>query len=112
MSTPSQTRMPNSTANTGQQPQGQSANPVQGQQGGQMQSHSEGTVARSIEQQTAKLPSDVFLWAAMGSIGASALLRIMGKKHASLFVGEWVSPFLLLGVYNKIVKVAGSDKEH
>ena len=116
MSTPSQTRMPNSSLNTGQQSQGQSANPIQGQQAGQqsgqMQSHSEGTVARSIEQQTAKMPSDVFLWAAMGSIGASALLRIMGKKHASLFVGEWVSPFLLLGVYNKIVKVAGSDKEH
>lgn len=112
MSTPSQTRMPNSSLNTGQQSQGQAANPIQGQQGGQMQSHTEGTVARSIEQQTAKMPSDVFLWAAMGSIGASALLRIMGKKHASLFVGEWVSPFLLLGVYNKIVKVAGSDKEH
>jgi hypothetical protein len=112
MSTPSQTRMPNSSPNTGQQPQGQSANPMQSQQGGQMQSHTEGTVARTIEQQTAKMPSDVFLWAAMGSIGASALLRIMGKKHASLFVGEWVSPFLLLGVYNKIVKVAGSDKGH
>lgn len=74
--------------------------------------HSEGTIARTLEQQTAKLPSDVFLWAALGSIGASALLQIMGKKKASLFVGEWVSPFLLFGVYNKIVKVAGSDRSH
>jgi hypothetical protein len=112
MSTPSQTRMQNSSLNMGQQPQGQSANQMQGQQGNQMQSHTEGTVARTIEQQTAKMPSDVFLWAALGSIGASALLQVMGKKKASLFVGEWVSPFLLLGVYNKIVKVAGSDKEH
>ena len=70
----------------------------------------EGTVARTIEQQTAKLPSDVFLWAAMGSIGASALLQVMGKKQASLFVGDWVAPFLLFGVYNKIVKTQGSDK--
>ena len=72
--------------------------------------HQEGRLARTIEQQTAKLPSDTFLWAAIGSIGASALLRAMGKKHASLFVGDWVAPFLLFGVYNKIVKVQGSDR--
>lgn len=72
--------------------------------------HQEGPLARTIEQQTAKLPSDVFLWAALGSIGASAVLQMMGKKQASLFVGDWVAPFLLFGVYNKIVKVQGSDK--
>jgi hypothetical protein len=78
----------------------------------QMGQHSEGTVARTIEQQTAKLPSDVFLWAAVGSMGASALLRLMGKKHASLFVGDWVAPMMLFGVYNKIVKTQGSDRGH
>lgn len=72
--------------------------------------HQEGPLARAIEQQTAKLPSDTFLWAALGSIGASAVLRMMGKKDASLFVGDWVAPFLLFGVYNKIVKVQGSDR--
>jgi hypothetical protein len=70
------------------------------------------TVARTIEQQTAKLPSDVFLWAALGSIGTSAMLRLMGKKNASLFVGDWVAPFLLFGIYNKIVKTQGSDRAH
>jgi len=86
----------------------------QGQGGKQAQggTHAEGPVARAIEQQTAKLPSDTFLWAAIGSIGASALLRLMGKKHASLFVGDWVAPMLLFGVYNKIVKVQGSDRHH
>lgn len=85
-----------------------------GQQGGsqlsQAQQHTEGTVARSIEQQTAKIPSDVFLWAALGSIGTSAILRLMGKKNASLFIGDWVAPFMLFGVYNKIVKTQGSDR--
>ena len=76
----------------------------------QPQQHSEGTVARTIEQQTAKLPSDVFLWAAVGSMGASAILRMLGKKHASLFVGDWVAPMMLFGVYNKIVKTQGSDR--
>jgi hypothetical protein len=72
--------------------------------------HTEGVVARTIEEQTAKLPSDIFLWAALGSIGVSAMLQVAGKQKVSLFVGQWVAPFLLLGVYNKIVKVAGSDQ--
>jgi hypothetical protein len=80
---------------------------MSGQSSGQ---HQEGPIAKTIEQQTAKLPSDIFLWAAVGSIGASALLQVMGKKQLSLFVGDWVAPMLLLGVYNKIVKVQGSDK--
>jgi len=80
--------------------------------GNQTEQHAEGSVARAIEQQTAKLPSDTFLWAAVGSMGVSALLQMMGKKKASLFIGEWVSPLLLFGVYNKIVKVQGSDRGH
>ena len=71
---------------------------------------SEGTVARAIEKQTAKLPSDVFLWAAVGAIGVSAFLEFSGNEEKSRFVGQWVAPFLLLGLYNKLVKVAGSDR--
>jgi len=81
-----------------------------GQGRSEISKHTEGTVARTIEQQTAKIPSDVFLWAALGSIGTSAILRLMGKKNASLFVGDWVAPFMLFGVYNKIVKTQGSDR--
>lgn len=70
----------------------------------------EGPVARTIEQQTAKVPSDVFLWAALGSMGLSALLQGGGKKTTSLFVGQWVPVFLMFGLYNKIVKIHGSDQ--
>jgi len=35
----------------------------------------------------------------------------MGKKQLSQFLGQWVAPFLLLGLYNKIVKVEGHDTE-
>ncbi len=72
--------------------------------------HAEGRVARSIERQTARLPSDAFLWAAAASIGTSLWLRLTGNRHDSLFVGQWAPTFLLLGLYNKIVKVAGSDR--
>ena len=75
-------------------------------------SHSEGQLARKIEDQTAKLPSDTFLWAAIASMGVSLALQMSGKKQTSTFIGQWAAPLLLLGVYNKLVKVAGSDRVH
>jgi len=72
--------------------------------------HSEGKVAKAIEEQTAKIPSDVFLWAAIASMGVSLTLKCLKQKHTALFVGQWAAPFLLLGIYNKIVKVEGHDQ--
>lgn len=71
--------------------------------------HQEGPVAKAIEKQTAKIPSDVFLWAALGSMGVSLVLQFTGAKHKSLFIGQWAPSFLLLGLYNKIVKLEGHD---
>jgi hypothetical protein len=71
--------------------------------------HEEGVVARSIEQQTAKLPSDTFLWLAGGSIAGSLTLKMLGRHHDALFVGQWAPTFLILGLYNKLVKLMGSD---
>ena len=73
--------------------------------------HAEGPVARAIEQQTAKLPSDTFMWLAWGSIAASLTLKLMGRDKDALFVGQWAPTFLIHGLYNKLVKVAGSDNE-
>jgi hypothetical protein len=64
-----------------------------------------------IESQTSQVPSSAYLGAALGSMAASAILRMAGKKDASLFVGQWAAPFLLMGVYNKMVKQHGSDAE-
>lgn len=69
----------------------------------------EGQVAKAIESKTSKIPSDVFLWAALGSMGVSLALKCFGRKHESLFVGQWAAPFLLLGIYNKLVKQQGHD---
>jgi len=71
--------------------------------------HQEGPIARTIEEQTAKIPSDVFLWAALGSMAVSLTFKCIGKNHLALFVGQWAPSFLLLGIYNKIVKVEGHD---
>jgi len=71
--------------------------------------HKEGPVATAIEDRTAKIPSDVFLWAAVGSMAISLAFKISGKNDKALFVGQWAAPFLLLGVYNKLVKLEGHD---
>lgn len=71
----------------------------------------EGKIAKNIEEQTSKLPSDVFLWASIGAMGVSLILQSMKKKHVSLFVGQWAAPFLLFGIYNKLVKQQGHDKD-
>jgi hypothetical protein len=71
--------------------------------------HAEGKVASMIEEQTAKLPSDTYLWAAVAAMGASFTLKMLGRKHTALFIGQWAAPFLLFGIYNKIVKIQGHD---
>jgi hypothetical protein len=77
--------------------------------GGSKPEHREGPVAETIENQTAKVPSDIFLWASVGAMATSAILQIAGQKKISLFFGQWVAPILIMGLYNKIVKVAGHD---
>ena len=76
---------------------------------GPREEHREGSVARSIEQQTAKMPSDWFLWAALGSIAASLVFQLSGDDKKATFVGHWAPTFLSLGIYNKLVKLHGSE---
>jgi len=69
----------------------------------------EGHVAKTIEHQTQRIPSDIFLWTALGFLGLSVAMQSAGRKHSSLLLSQLAPTFLLLGVYNKLVKVAGSD---
>jgi len=69
----------------------------------------EDRVNGAIEAQTSKIPSSGYLAAAFGAIAASAMLKIVGKDDWALFVGQWPAAFMLMGVYNKIVKQHGSD---
>ena len=84
----------------------------------------EGPIARKIERVTARIPSDVFLWVAGAAMIGSLAFQIMGPRpkrglfgghvegRAPLagFIGQWVPTLLLFGLYNKLVKVAGSDR--
>jgi hypothetical protein len=69
----------------------------------------EDNVTKTIESQTARIPSTAYLAAALGSMAVAAVLKIAGKHQGALFVGQWAAPFLLMGLYNKMVKQHGSD---
>jgi hypothetical protein len=69
--------------------------------------HAEGAFTRVIEQQTAKIPSDAFLFAALGVMGVSLYLYLKGRHDDSRFIGTWAPSLLIMGVYNKLVKVLG-----
>ena len=70
---------------------------------------SEDRVTGAIERQTSMVPSSLFLGLALGSMAVSAFLKISGKNHWALFVGQWAAPLLIMGNYNNMVKQHGSD---
>lgn len=71
----------------------------------------EGKVAKAIESQTSKIPSDAFLWAAGTFMATSLALKLFRVNGLALFIGQWAAPMLLFGVYNKMVKQAGHDQD-
>lgn len=67
--------------------------------------HAEGALTRLIEQQTARVPSDLFLAATLGAISASLYFYLRGNKPRSMLLGLWAPTLLTMGVYNKLVKL-------
>ncbi len=69
----------------------------------------EDQVTAAIEKFTSQVPSSVYLGLALGSMAVSLALQGSKRQHEALFVGQWAAPFLILGIYNKLVKIHGSD---
>ena len=65
----------------------------------------EGKVTAKIEEKTHRVPSGAFLSLAFGSMIASALFQLSGKRQTANFIGQWVPSLLIIGVYNKLVKI-------
>jgi hypothetical protein len=51
-----------------------------------------------------QLPSSFYLYATLGSIGLSLLLRIAGRKELANFVGLWPPTILSLAMLNKTLR--------
>ena len=69
----------------------------------------EDNLTAAIESHTAKIPSTGYLACAIGAMVGSAVLKVTGNDEWALFVGQWAPTFLILGLYNKLVKQLGSD---
>jgi len=71
----------------------------------------EGALTRVVEMQTGKVPSIAYLNAAVASMLLSAGFAVFSKrKEFATFIGLWAPSILLIGVYNKLVKIEQSDK--
>lgn len=40
----------------------------------------------------------------------SLLMLMAGRRNLANFVGQWVPTILIMGLYNKLVKLEGSDE--
>jgi hypothetical protein len=75
----------------------------------------EGKMTDFIERRTGQVPSGAYLTFAVGSMIASALLmlsarrsplgRVGGRAELANFVAQWAPSLLVIGVYNKLVKI-------
>jgi len=70
--------------------------------------HQEDLLTRMIEQQAAKIPSNLFLVSAFAAMCISLVAELRGQQRSSRFLGMWVGPLLTMGVYNKLVKTFGA----
>ena len=67
------------------------------------------TANRTAEEVSDRVPSLLFMFAALASIAVSLGLQMRGNRQWSLFVGQWVPSFLLFGLFNKLTKSLGPD---
>jgi hypothetical protein len=65
---------------------------------------------KNIESYTAAIPSSAYLGVAVGAMALSLFCQITGRGKWGNFIAQWVPTWLTIGVYNKMVKLEGSDQ--
>jgi hypothetical protein len=71
--------------------------------------HEEGELTKRLEHFTSLVPSGAYLTLAFAACGLAVGLYATGRKDAANFVGHWAPTILVIGLYNKLVKLHGSD---
>lgn len=61
-------------------------------------------VKQKPQEVTESIPEETWYWAALVSIVLSLMLKLAGKDHMSLFIGQWPPTFLLMGLYRRLSK--------
>ena len=69
----------------------------------------EDQLTAALEKVSSQAPSSLYLGLALAAMAVSLGLHLANRKHEALYVGQWAAPFLVIGIYNKLVKQHGSD---
>ena len=69
----------------------------------------EDQLSKTLEKYTAAIPSSGYLAVAVGAMAASLALQLVGQGKWGNFIAQWVPTWLVIGLYNKIVKLEGHD---
>lgn len=64
---------------------------------------------KSVEKYTASVPSSAYLGVAVGAMAVSLYCQLTGRGRWGFFIAQWVPTWLIIGVYNKLVKLEGHD---
>ncbi len=69
----------------------------------------EGEFTKQVERYTAAIPSSSYLAVAVAAMGASLVFQLAGRGKWGNFLAQWVPTWLIIGLYNKMVKLEGHD---
>lgn len=69
----------------------------------------EGEFTKQVERYTAAIPSSSYLAVAVAAMAASLVFQIGGRGKWGNFLAQWVPTWLIIGLYNKMVKLEGHD---
>lgn len=69
----------------------------------------EDEITKSIERYTAAIPSSAFLAVGLGAMALSLGAQLAGSGKWGNFIAQWVPTWLIIGLYNKMVKLEGHD---
>lgn len=66
---------------------------------------------KSLKNTAASIPVEAYLIGALGSIGISLSLKLLGRDRDAEFVGHWAPTFLTLGLLSKLIRHS-DETEH
>jgi hypothetical protein len=73
-------------------------------------SKTEDQFTKNVEEYTAAIPSSAYLGVALGAMALSLAFQATGQGKWGTFIAQWVPTWLIIGVYNKLVKLEGHDR--
>jgi len=70
----------------------------------------EDELTKTIERYTGAIPSSAFLGVAVAAMALSLAAQVTGGGKWGNFIAQWAPTWLMVGLYNKMVKLEGHDQ--